>query len=276
MELPTVIIAGHEVSRLIVGGNPFSGMSHHSAERSEEMCDYFSVERIKETLRECERCGINTFVGRADNHIMRMLNEYWNDGGTITWVAQTAPERKSVEDNIRAAKAAGATMCYLHGGMVDSMFAAGKTDELRDYIKCIKDAGMPAGTATHNPDVPLYFEEHDFGAEFYMMCFYNLPARSSDLRLRSYDDKFQDEDRRKAVQTIKAVPKPCIGYKILAAGRNDPVEAFRFALTNIKDTDCVAVGFYTKHHPGQVQEDADIFLKVLRETGAVQNTRGLS
>jgi len=264
MKLPRVNFAGHEISRLVVGGNPFSGFSHHSRELSKEMMDYYTVDKIKETLHKCEECGINAFVGRADNHIMRMVNEYWNEGGKILWLAQTAPERRSVEDNIKAAKAAGAKMCYTHGGMVDNMFRSGKIELLRDYLKLIKDLGMAAGTATHNPELPLYLEEHEFGAEFYLMCFYNLPARQTDVRLRSYDEKFVQEDREKAVQTIRAVRKPCIGYKVLAAGRNEPREAFTFAFRNIKDTDAVAVGFFTKYHATQIEDDVKMVLEILK------------
>ena len=45
--LPTVRLGGHEVSRLIIGGNPFSGNSHFSAEWDNDMLDYFTTENIK-------------------------------------------------------------------------------------------------------------------------------------------------------------------------------------------------------------------------------------
>jgi hypothetical protein len=44
--LPTVPFGRHRISRLIVGGNPFSGNSHVSRDMDDEMMDYFSTENI--------------------------------------------------------------------------------------------------------------------------------------------------------------------------------------------------------------------------------------
>ena len=44
----------------------------------------------------------------------------------------------------------------------------------------------------------------------------------------------------------------------MAAGRNEPREAFKYAYENIKPVDAVVIGVYTKHQPDQVQEDADL------------------
>jgi len=56
-------------------------------------------------------------------------------------------------------------------------------------------------------------------------------------------------------ETIRRIDKPCVAYKILAAGRNEPEAAFEYAFANIKPTDPVCVGVYTEHHPDQVAED---------------------
>ena len=81
--LPTVRFAGRDVTRLIIGGNPFSGNSHFSSEMDNEMLDYFTNERIKATLFECERQGLTAMQSRADRHIFRMLREYRNEGGRL-------------------------------------------------------------------------------------------------------------------------------------------------------------------------------------------------
>jgi len=56
MQYATIGLAG--VSRLCIGGNPFSGFSHQSQERSEEMLEYFTPDRIRGTLRAAEAAGI--------------------------------------------------------------------------------------------------------------------------------------------------------------------------------------------------------------------------
>ena len=73
--LPTIRLGKHQVSRLIVGGNPFSGNSHLSREIDREMRDYYTVERIKAILGQCAEAGIDTWQSRGYNFITRVLNE---------------------------------------------------------------------------------------------------------------------------------------------------------------------------------------------------------
>jgi len=252
--LPKVKIGEYEVSRLIVGGNPFSGNSHQSAQLSKEMRDYYTTEKIKETLRECERCGINTVQARGDDHIMRMLNEYWNEGGRLQWIAQTASERASIPANIGQIASCGAIACYHHGSKTDALFKEGKLDSVKDILAVIRDKGMPAGLGTHDPAVIRYAEDKRFDVDFYMMAFYNL-SKGGEVYL--------PEDREAACQVIREVDKPFLAFKIMAAGRNDPQEAFKYAYQNIKPIDAVVVGIFTKYQPNQVQEDADLAKKFM-------------
>ena len=247
--LPKIKIGDHEVSRLIVGGNPFSGNAHQPGNASREMRDYYTTEKIKETLRECERCGIDTIQARGDNHIMRVLNEYRNEGGKLQWIAQTASERASIPANISQIAGSGAIACYHHGSKTDRLYKEGKLDTVKDLLAVIKDKGMPAGLGTHDPEVIRYAEDNDFGVDFYMMAFYNLSKRS---------EEYLSEDRTEACKVIQEVDKPFLAFKIMAAGRNEPEEAFRYAYENIKSTDAVVVGIFTKHQPDQVSEDVKL------------------
>ena len=111
------------ISKVILGGNPFSGFSHQTPERDQEMVKYFTTARIKETIRQAEALGVTTFLGRVDKHIRRMLMEYWDEGGKIQWLAQTAPEFASLPGNIAGAISTGATAIYLHGGQMDFLYA---------------------------------------------------------------------------------------------------------------------------------------------------------
>ncbi len=53
-------LKGIKISRFILGGNPFSGFSHQSKEMDIKMKKYFTTERIKSTLKNAEKNGINT------------------------------------------------------------------------------------------------------------------------------------------------------------------------------------------------------------------------
>lgn len=265
MELPCIRIGDLQVSRLVVGGNPFSAISHQSAQRDKEMRDHYTTQRIKETLRQCEEVGINTFCGRADNHIMRLLNEYWNQGGRIQWLAQTAPERRSLEQNIRQAARAGARAIYVQGGTVDAAMEEDRLEELRAPLELIRSLGCAAGLAGHNPQSHLAAQQLGLPADLHMVCFYNLTGRRGKIDVANPEDKYHPDDPPAALACIQQLPRPCLAYKVLAAGRRDPTEALTYAFENIKPTDAVVVGIYTGDHPSQVHDDARIVQQLLSE-----------
>jgi len=249
-ELPAVHLGDLAVSRLIVGGNPFSGNSHQSAALSAEMRDYYTVERIKATLRDCEEEGINTFLGRADNHIQRMLVEHWNEGGKIQWIAQTAPERASLPDNVRQVAGTGAKCCYVHGGQCDRLVAAGELDPIREALEVGRELGLVMGVAGHDPDTHRQVVRHDLGAQFHCCSFYNLGGERG--------ESYLPEDRDAMTALARQLGIPVVGYKIMAAGRNEPEEAFSYAFSRLRPTDAVCVGVFPKHRPDEVRQCAEL------------------
>ncbi len=63
------------------------------------------------------------------------------------------------------------------------------------------------------------------------------------------------EDRRIMTELIQTLSRPVIHYKIMAAGRNDPREAFEFVARHLRPQDAVCVGVYTKDAPCMIEED---------------------
>lgn len=263
MKPDTVTIAGMEVGRFILGGNPFSGFSHRTPEMSEAQRRFFTTERIKETLREAEALGVNTHLARADHHVMRYLLEHWDQGGKIKWFAQTCPELGPSQRGARNGIAGGASAVYVHGGAMDNMLARGKLDEAVDTVAMIHDAGLPAGVAGHNPAVFEWAEEH-LDVEFYMCSYYDPSPRDDDPQHREGErEAWRDSDRERMVETIARLGRPAIHYKVLAAGRNDPAEAFAFVARHLRDNDAVCVGIYQEHGPGMLREDVELLTKAL-------------
>ena len=256
-----------EVSRLIIGGNPFSGFAHQTDERSLEMKHWYTAARIKEALRRAEEIGVNTHVGRADHHIMRVLMEYWDEGGKIQWVAQTCPEVGSMERGVRNAIQGGAVACFLHGGWMDNLFATGRMEEVRPAIDLIKSAGIPAGIAAHNPKV-IEWAEANLDLDLYMCSYYNSAHRDKSAELASgMPEWFQAEDRVAMVRTIAGLRRPAIHYKVMAAGRNDPREALDFVAEHLRPQDAVCIGVCTRDKPDMLAEDARILEECLRARG---------
>ncbi len=261
MAIGTVKFRNTEISRLIIGGNPFSGVSHQNARTDEAMKRYFSVARIKETLRSAEELGIGTFIGRADRHITRLLSEYRDEGGKIQWVAQTCPEMQSNRRSVEDALSEGAAACYIHGGVMDNLYARGELAEIPELITLIRDAGIPAGIAGHNPKVFEWAEDH-LDVDFYMCSYYNAAHRDQNAELRSgMAEWFDDADRDAMTRLIQRLRRPAIHYKIFAAGRKNPAEAFAYTARFLRPNDAVCIGIYPEHRPAMLVEDAALFVK---------------
>lgn len=268
--LPTVALGPHRVTRLIIGGNPFSGGSHTSPEMDNAFLDYYTTDNIKAALFEAERQGLNATQVRADRHIMRMLREYRNDGGTLQWIAQTASELRDLPGNIRGAAGAGAIAIYHHGTRTDGLWREGNIDEVRELLKVMRDSGVTVGVGTHLPEVIEHIEEQGWDLDFYMACFYSLGiARPKDGTMGAFlaGEVYDDAARERMVQTIRATDKTCLAFKILAASRKcaspeDVREAFRYAFANIKPQDAVVVGMFQRDM-NQVAMNAGIVRELL-------------
>jgi hypothetical protein len=247
-----------QVSRFIIGSNPFSGFSHQTPETDMRMKRYFTVARIKETLREAESLGINTIIARSDHHVMRMLLEYWDEGGTLQWFAQTCPELGTPEVSIVRAADLGARACHIHGGVMDYLLAQGRMNEVPALLDMIRQKGMLAGIAGHNPQVFEWAEQH-LDTDYYLCSYYNSAHRDQRAEhVSGMKEWFLDEDRQAMVDVISRLSRPVVHYKILAAGRNDPAAAFDFAARHMRPNDAVCVGVGLPDSSAILREDVHL------------------
>lgn len=262
--LPTIKIGNADVTRLIVGGNPLSGISHWSSRMDWDMLRYYTMPRLQELLDECWRHGINTVQSRGDRHQMRMYLEHRENGGQMQWIAQTASEFRDIFANISQIASYQPIAIYHHGTHTNNSWHEGKIDQVRDFLKAIHDHGLPAGIGTHIPQVIEYAEEKGWETDFYMSCFYNLARgykTAPAVQQHSYaQEQYQAGDPALMTAVVRQVRKPCLGFKILAATRNtftpdDTRHAFTYAFQSIKPTDAVVVGMFPKYRD-QVAENA--------------------
>ncbi len=264
--MDTISIGPLSVSRFILGTNPVSGFSHQGVEMDQQMVGWFTLDRTKGLLREAESLGINTFIARTDPNVMRVAREYRDEGGKIAWFAQTCPPEGPPELCIQRAIECGAVACHLHGGYMDHQLLNGQMDHIPGLIDMIRSAGMLAGVAAHDPRVIEWAEEH-LDVDYYMCCYYNsMHRKERPEHVHGAPEWFWPEDRDIMTQLIQRLSKPAIHYKILAAGRNDPAEAFAYAARAMRPTDAVCVGVYTEHNPNMLREDVEL---LERSLGAV-------
>lgn len=260
----TVTLGDVPITRFILGGNPFGGYAHQTVERDNEMMDWYTMERVKEAYRKAEAAGVTAHVGRTDNFIIRALREHWNEGGTITWIGQTCPGVGSIDLGVNNAINGGAKCCFIHGGEMDNRVADRDFEPVIDGIKRIKDAGLPAGVAGHNTDT-ITWAADNLDLDFFMACYYN-PSDRRRQAARNYDEEeqFLAEDRDAMCEVIQQLPAPAIHYKVLAAGRNDPEDAFAYVADAYRPGDAVCMGVFTKEDPEMIQKDIDLLESALQ------------
>jgi len=263
----TVTLGNVLVSRFILGGNPFGGYAHQTRERDEEMRDWYTMERVKEAYRQAESAGVTAHLGRADNFIVRALREHWNEGGTLTWIAQQCPGIGSIAQGVENAHFGRARCCFVHGGEMDKRLAEGDVQPIKDGVRQIKDLGMAAGVAGHRTDTIRWAVDH-LDLDFFMTSYYN-PSDRRRQATRDYGDKeyYGAEDREAMCALIQELPAPAIHYKVLAAGRLDAREAFEYVADAYRPGDAVCVGIFTKDNPNMIREDIDLLERALRSRG---------
>ena len=113
-----------------------------------------------------------------------------------------------------------------HGGVTDSLFHEGKSQQVHDYVKDVHDQGFLAGVSAHNPDCIRTIADEGWEVDFFMCCFYFLtrktaPAVMSHWPRRHFRSRIRSTATDPATMTrvIREVEKPCLGFKILGAGR---------------------------------------------------------
>ncbi|MGB2820128.1 MAG: hypothetical protein WBF17_04050, partial [Phycisphaerae bacterium] len=221
-------IGNVEVSRLVIGGNPFSGFSHQSHQRDREMRDYFTNERIHCVLRDAEAAGINTAFMRTDDHILGVLGDYRRAGGTIQWFAQVVYDKSDADVHrrwIRRAGELGAAGMYLHGGATDYWHANGQFDLFHEALELMRGFGSPGGFAGHRPDAHAWVRDN-VKPDFQMCCHYNPTDRTVDPAHSNVDEKWDPRDRAAMLDLIATLPCPAVHYKVFAGGNRPVDEAF--------------------------------------------------
>ncbi|MCK5802425.1 MAG: hypothetical protein KAI66_06315 [Lentisphaeria bacterium] len=253
--LQTVNFCGIEMTRLLIGANPFGGYSHQTPERNEEMRGYYTTERILETWERAEKAGINTFVTNNETpHVMDATRQYLGNGGRLQWIGQLNhnPFDGDMVKAIEQAIDVGACAAYLHGAIVDRMCEEKDDAPLRDWVAYAKSRNFPIGVAGHKPETHYWVADMDI-VDFHTVCFFTCGSVHE-----GSGDKFRLQDMAPASECIQKLDKPCIGYKIMAAGRISARLAFDYAFENIKPGDVVNVGMHRGDKDDMVEENAAI------------------
>jgi hypothetical protein len=254
-------IGSVEVSRLVIGGNPFSGFSHQTSQRDQEMREYFTNERIRQLLHDAEAAGVNTVFARTDEHVMGVLREYWDQGGTIQWFAQVVFDQTAPDVHrhwIARAGELGAKGMYIHGGATDYWHANGQEELFHESLRLMRAWGVPGGFAGHRADAHAWVRDH-VRPDFQMCCHYNPTDRSQQAQHTNVGEKWDTRDRDAMLQVIATLPTPAVHYKVFAAGNRPIDEAFGVLGRCVRKNDIICIGVFPKDDPDMLCKDIRLF-----------------
>lgn len=249
---PTGRLGKLTVTRLICGGNLFSGFAHSGdlLYMSTLLKNYFSEDKVLETLQLCEMSGINTAILRTDNQMVKALKRYRSErGGKIQWIAQTYPTEADLETNVKQAIDNGAAGAFIMGRNAERLWKAGKTELIGEVIDLMKRNGLVAGVGSHTLVVTKAVEQLKIGPDFYFKTINNVG--------------YESEGPAEVAAYMKGIHKPWVAFKVLGAGRMKPAEGFDVAFR--AGADFVNVGMYDF----QVKDD----IALVREAVAKHSQR---
>src|SRR5205085_2558327 len=182
------------------------------------------------------------------------LDRYRDAGGTMHWLCLGKPDWDEHPDRIEDAARHKPVGIAPHGALGERLFREKKLDVLADLLKRIRDQGVLVGLSAHNPALVDLAEEKGWDVDYYMCCLYYLTRpREECQKILGRDlplgEIYLPSDPPQMFQRVKAARKPCLVYKVLAAGRRIGSSAevracFETALNNIKPTDALIVGMY--------------------------------
>jgi len=270
--LPKGRIGELEVSRLILGGNL---LTHYTHSRDLKYvyslaARYNTDEKILETLAKAEAAGINTVSMHNPEHPMSLLRRYRKErGGKIQWIicptAPVEPDMAKYRSHVEALIKDGCEAIYLWGVHGDSLVAQDKIDLVAKAVELPKEFGVPSGVGCHSLDVVKACEEFGVKADFYIKTFHshNYPTAPKPEEItRPYNEfpGYWCANPEETAAVMKAVDKPWIAFKTMAAGAIPPQTAFRYAFLN--GADFVLAGMFDY----EIDDDVKIATDALRRT----------
>ena len=250
--LPTMKIGDLDITRLVVGSNPFTGKSHLNQALNADMKAYFSDERVFQLLRRCEEAGINAVQSRGSMPVMGLIERYRFEGGKLHYLCQTGKNVVTFQEELdNMVKYHPSAIC-IHGELADELYMTDNLDKIPALLDAVRRKNVPVGLCAHFPEVLAYAEEKGWKVDYYMASLYNLmqPDRSHDVNPTG--ERFEESDIPKMYATIRSLSAPTIALKILGAGRRCATQeqvrrVFVEAFASMKRGDGVLVGMFDKY-----------------------------
>ncbi len=270
--LPKVPFGKHQITRMVVGSNPFYGYSHFNRILDQCMREWYTQDRKMEVLHAAERAGIGTWQLHYNDQPIADFRRYRQEGGKMQLILLADFELMKNPKLLPEVAKLGPLGIGHHGNRTDEAFREGRKQQVRDYLKAVRDTGVMVGLSTHNPAVIDTVESEGWDIDYYQSCLYRVSRSPEEARAEFNEaplgETFMEKDPERMSKMIRQTRKPCLAFKVFGAGRtiNTPaaVEAsFRYAFEHIKPGDAVIIGMFPKFSD-QISENAAIVRRILQ------------
>ena len=169
VQVPKMKFGGAEISRMVLGVNPFYGFAHYNNNFGTVMKEWYTQDKVCEIMHQCNRYGINAFnyvhLDRAPQDWARFQAE----GGKMHLIIQVTA---GVEASMLV-KTLKPLALQRQGEVVDKAYQTGQMDTVKEWCKQVRDLGVLVGVGTHKPEVIAQVEEEGWDVDFYAGCVYN-------------------------------------------------------------------------------------------------------
>src|SRR3954453_2345419 len=269
--IPTVKFGRAEITRLIVGSNPFYGYSHFNRTMDQSMREWYTQDRRMEVLHAAERSGINTWQVHYDTQPMADLARYRGEGGKMHLILLADFELMKNPKLLPEVAKLGPLGIAHHGNRTDERLRSGQKSLVRDFLKAVRDTGVLVGLSTHNPAVIDTVESEGWDLDYYQACLYRVSRTPEESRAEFGEapvgETFMEKDPERMCKMLRQTKRSCLAFKLLGAGRtsNSPQQvekAFRFAYANIKAGDAAIVGMFPRYRD-EVKENTELARRIL-------------
>ena len=178
-------------------------------------------------------------------HPMSLLQRYRKErGGKIQWIiCPTAPIEPGLEKYSKAVQQLvmeGADAVYVWGVHSDPLVRSGKGELIARAVEVIKSHGIPCGIGAHDLEVVKFCEQNKVPNDFYIKTFHHhrYPSAPRPEQIKGpYNEHpgYWCANPEETAEVMKAVQKPWIAFKVMAAGAIPPQDAFRYVFENGAD-----------------------------------------
>jgi len=268
IQVPSMKFGGVEISRMVLGVNPFYGFAHYNNNFGTIMKEWYTPDKVCEVMHQANRFGINALnyvhLGRAPQDWARFVAE----GGRMHLIIQVT----AGVDAEALVKSLKPLAMQRQGEVVDTAYQNGDLKSVKEWCKKVRDLGGLVGVGTHIPEVIAQVEEEGWDVDFYSGCVYNRRRTADEWKkvlngemLEMPNDIYLKSDPPRMYKVMRQTSKPCFAFKILAAGRiadRGIEQSFRTAFESIKPIDGIYVGMFPRVKD-EVRENAEIVHRIL-------------